>query len=469
MRRQRGAFLAIMAILIVALLGFCALAIDVGRLLLLRSEMQNAADAAALAAAFELDSGPDAIERARIAARNALEHNSHFARSRSLLNEQTLPDEAFVFFCVIGSRFDIDAGDANVDLSHFCANTTAYAASGVDARKYEASGDADAHYVRIRLAARGEAVDNFTVDLIFYPLIRLLGADGVLSQLSLEAVALAGRNFFSCNIPPLAICDPFEASGQTFREAMPVGGHITLKQQGANQWTAGNFGFLQANSGPGGADLAEHLANQNLAGCTPPRVTTQTGGVTQKVKSGVNTRFGIYGNNDDIYGNTYSPVVAPFNAASAPAVYPPAPHVGMFPGDLTQLASDNRFGSGNWNCNAYWAATHGGAPIACTPGVSRWEVYNYEIANGLLTAAMVDSQLAGDPGRRELYVAVLSCSALGLNGGKSSTVVFQPDGFARIFLTAPASAPPNAEIYGEYIGWGDEDDQTFHVEVQLYE
>lgn len=469
MKRQHGAFLAIMAVLIIALLGFAGLAIDVGRMLVLRSEMQNAVDAAALAAAAQLDSGADAIERAKIAARNALEYNSHFARVREMLTPDTLPDTAFAFFCVIGSMHDVDASDSDVDFSFFCGNTTPFADSGVDARKYEATGDADAHYVRVRLAASDSATDNFTLDLIFYPVIRLLGAEGVISSLSLEAVAVAGRNFFSCNIPPLAICDPFEASGQTFEDAMPVGGHIRLKQQGSNQWTSGNFGFLQANTGPGGADLAEQLANEDLVGCTPPIVTTQTGGVTQKTKSGINTRFGIYGNSDDIYGNTYSPAVAPFSSASAPTDYPPAPHVGSFPDDLTHLASDNRFGTGNWNCNAYWAATHGGAPIGCTPGVKRWDVYNYEIANGLLTAAMVDENTAGDLNRRKLHVAVLSCNALGLTGGKSTSVVFEPDGFAKIFLTAPATSPPDAEIFGEYIGWGDEDNATFHVDVQLYE
>ncbi|WP_372777956.1 pilus assembly protein TadG-related protein [Litorivivens sp.] len=469
MKRQQGAFLAIMAVLIIALLGFSALAIDVGRVLVLRSEIQNAADAAALAAAFELNTEANAIERAKLSARNALVHNSHFARVRELLNDDTLPDEAFVFFCVIGSRHDVDASDANVDLSHFCGNITPYGTGGADASKYEASGDTDAHYVRVRLAASDAAADNFTLDLIFYPVIRLLGAENVITELSLEATALAGRNFYSCNTPPLAICDPFEASGQTFRDAMPVGGHITLKQQGSNQWTNGNFGFLEVNGGPGGASLAEFLADEGLLGCVPAFVTTQPGGVTQKAKSAINTRFGIYGNNDDNYGNTYSPAVSPFNRASAPVDYPPAPHVGSFPDDLTHLGSDSRFGTGNWNCNAYWASTHGGAPIACTPGVTRWDVYNYEIANGLLTPDMVDEHTAGTLDRRQFHVSVLSCAALGLTGGKTSTVVFQPDGFAKIFLTAPATSPPNAEMYGEYIGWGNEDDATFHIDIQLYE
>ena len=51
LRRQHGAILVMTALFIVVLIGVAALAMDVGRLVILRSQMQNAADAAALAAA----------------------------------------------------------------------------------------------------------------------------------------------------------------------------------------------------------------------------------------------------------------------------------------------------------------------------------------------------------------------------------------------------------------------------------
>ncbi len=50
---QRGIYLAVSSLIIVVLIGTGALAIDLGRLFLLRSQMQNAADSAALAAAGE--------------------------------------------------------------------------------------------------------------------------------------------------------------------------------------------------------------------------------------------------------------------------------------------------------------------------------------------------------------------------------------------------------------------------------
>ena len=48
-RKQRGAILPLMAILIIVLIGIAALALDMGRVFVQRSEVQNAADAAALA------------------------------------------------------------------------------------------------------------------------------------------------------------------------------------------------------------------------------------------------------------------------------------------------------------------------------------------------------------------------------------------------------------------------------------
>lgn len=79
MRKQQGAYLAMMAVLIVVLIGIAALVLDLGRVLTLRADMQAAADAAALAAAVELDGKPGAIDRARSAARFLISHDSRFA------------------------------------------------------------------------------------------------------------------------------------------------------------------------------------------------------------------------------------------------------------------------------------------------------------------------------------------------------------------------------------------------------
>lgn len=53
--RERGAMLITMSLFFITLLGFAALAFDVGHLMIVRNELQNAADAAALAGANCLD------------------------------------------------------------------------------------------------------------------------------------------------------------------------------------------------------------------------------------------------------------------------------------------------------------------------------------------------------------------------------------------------------------------------------
>ncbi len=483
--RQRGAFMAIMVILIVVLLAFTSLILDVGRVLILRSEMQNAVDAAAIAAAAELDTNADAQQRAMNAARNAFMLSSHFARIKELLGDITLPNSAFTFFCNIGSRYDPNADDPNVDLSVFCGNTTPFAGSGPDSKKYEATGDGDSHYVRVSLTPTGAAADHFTVDLIFFPLLKVIGATGVLEDLALAANALAGRGLYACNFPPMAICDPFEGSGG-FEANMPVGGHIELKQQGSNQWIGGNFGFLTPEGGGGATDVAIFLADEGDNDCQPAVVTTKPGGMTNKAKSGVNTRFGIYDKDDDIYGNTFGAVVAPFKGGGAPAQWPAAPNVMNYPLDQTTLASDSRFGNGDWLCLDYWTAHHDPLdlpPVGClnpTSGMTRWDIYNHEINNGLIpnidedgvpgVEPAVDGDSAGGvANRRRIYVAVLSCQALGLSGGKTTAVISDPDGFAEIFIIRPAEGPPNGKMWGEYIGWGEESDGNFHIDIQLYE
>ena len=50
-RTQRGSMLVTASLFFIILIGFAALAVDVGHMMIARNELQNAADAAALAGA----------------------------------------------------------------------------------------------------------------------------------------------------------------------------------------------------------------------------------------------------------------------------------------------------------------------------------------------------------------------------------------------------------------------------------
>lgn len=62
--RQRGAVIITVFMLMLFLLGFMGIALDFGKLFVVKSELQTAVDSCALAAAQELDLQPTAIERA---------------------------------------------------------------------------------------------------------------------------------------------------------------------------------------------------------------------------------------------------------------------------------------------------------------------------------------------------------------------------------------------------------------------
>ena len=482
-QHERGAFLVLVALIVIVLLGIGSLVLDLGRLLVLRTEMQNAVDAAALAAAAELDTQDDAIERAMNAARDSIEHSSTFARNNQILGKgvgmTSLPDGAFEFFCAIGQPADATGA---------CSGS----ASAGDANKIlvnPSNASPEAHYVRVTLDNSITNVDEnlFIVDLIFFPLLRMLGEDiGTIDAISLNASALAGRDFYACDYPPMAVCDPFEASGSNFRDEMAseIGSQIILKDQGPHgSWVGGNFGFLQqvySDDGKcvyGGVEnkLACQLADESDLGCSPPLVTTKTGGNTNKTKDGLNTRF-------DLYGPTLPHTSDPQNV-----VWPPAPSITRFGRDRGWDAS-GRFGNGDWNFNdtadynnsymKHWydlgvITTIGDLHPAmdsdwATSPPSRWELYNWEISTGHIHTPPVSAPRPS-PERRMFFIAMLSCNQLGISGHEVDVPIKSPDGFAKIFITEHVNNPPNADIYGEYLGWGTETDGQIHVDIKLYE
>ncbi|MDP3038101.1 MAG: pilus assembly protein TadG-related protein, partial [Rhodocyclaceae bacterium] len=74
--RQRGAVAVVVGLSLVVLIGFLGLVLDLGQLFITRTELQNAADAAALAGAKELDGTVAGITRAKDRARQTAAANS---------------------------------------------------------------------------------------------------------------------------------------------------------------------------------------------------------------------------------------------------------------------------------------------------------------------------------------------------------------------------------------------------------
>lgn len=94
-RYQRGAYLITFALFLLFLLGFMGIALDFGRLFVVRSELQTAADSCALAAARELNLQPGAVTRATsagnaVGSSNSVQFQSGKANQISIGFSETL-------------------------------------------------------------------------------------------------------------------------------------------------------------------------------------------------------------------------------------------------------------------------------------------------------------------------------------------------------------------------------------------
>jgi hypothetical protein len=103
-------------------------------------------------------------------------------------------------------------------------------------------------------------------------------------------------------------------------------------------------------------------------------------------------------------------------------------------------------------------------PAGATTGTpSRYDVYQYEIANNLINDAAKngetgsalasydgpDADITAEPDRRVVFAAVVECGAADLNG---SEPIVNPSAFVSLFLTKPmVTSGSNKQIYVEVI------------------
>lgn len=488
MKKDKGNFLIFTALMATALAGVGALSLDLGRLFVLRSEMQNAADAAALAAAAELTGKPGSRANAEAAARNLLQHDSRFADIRPLLGSTLQID----FYCAIGSRAD------PADIQVFCSE------DDVDGRR-AAADDIQASYTRVRLEPAANS-DAYSMSLLFLPVLSGF-MDNVQSRAFSSARATAGQHFFACNYPPIVMCNPYDPL--PFADHMVEGRQVVYMNAGggSDAWAPGNFGWLQPpGAGNGTPDVTAHMADPGATGCTRPMLDTRTGNFGNAVGNAINTRFGLYSNPH--FGNQ-----------AARNAYKAAPNVISYPRDsaFNSVPGRNNFGNGNWDREGYFSAYHDHQPAGRPVGwetMTRWDTYLWELWGNNYTTADKDaypssphqlpSQLpqfnpnapAGqqpdnstrlyhgyppadtlntahtspptlsNANRRSMLVAVVNCSTRAINGNSVFTMA-RPEGFARLFLTELMAD----SLYYEYVEWaGDASTGTdFFTETQLFE
>lgn len=399
--------------------GIVGLAIDATRAMIVRSEAQAAADAAALSAASQLDGTPTAISRATTAI------NTHLVAN----NERLAATSGAVAISQVRFLSGLPSSD---DTAIAGANVT------TDPLK--------ARFVEVTTAP-------LTHQNMFLPAV------GAPATANIATTAVAGGHQMVCHAQPLMICNPDEQGnvGAGFNLNNWRGHQIRLVSQATGSMAPGNFGYL-TSGGNGANALAEALASTAAADiCYGPDVETEPG-QNNGARNALNVRFGIYQNPQ--FGG---------NARNNP-LYAPDVNVRTMPRDAA--FASGRFGNGHWNCLAYWnsnfassGVTRPSACVADTTGISRYQMYQFEIAHNLSLAPPLNAanKLAN---RRIVYVAVVNCVEEGVNG----RVTVPATTFLKVFITEPVTEPSNVEIYGEVVDVVQTgvDQPVLHEIVQLY-
>ncbi len=480
------------------------LAFDYARMASLDTELQNAADQAALAAASQLDGQVNACARAVSAARTLVTNTTRFSNDGG---GSTI---------LIAAKTGCDATGS----VRFYQNNT---------KTTPATDAATAKFVEVSVTSR-KAVYALT------PVVQLFNSG------NLTGVAFAGLGSSVCKVPPVMICNPQETGGNTNVDiSVLVGKGLKLVSVGAGGgWAPGNFGYLNTGGGSNGAPgLREALGWLNPPGdCVSQTGVNTKPGATVSVTDAINTRFDIYdsnvacpsggtcpssinvvkdvvragnasGNNSCKIHNQGWGLVTPTNRrylpTSATADFSPSPAMEAMghPRDKCHSVAGGTtgectgpIGNGAWDRNAYFLVNYGWTsaqwptntntatnPLPSSP--KRYDVYKWEtdhrgetIGGRVILGPRITSGSGANaprsygspvcsaseghgpgivPGptsvdRRRLSVAVVNCTANSVNGNSTNVPVAK---WMEVFLVEPSLARDRTaagDVYVEVIG-----------------
>ncbi|NUT01428.1 MAG: hypothetical protein HOP96_10665 [Sphingomonas sp.] len=473
LRNDTGSVAPTVGLSLFALIAAGGLAFDYTRVAAMDTELQNAADQAALSAATQLDGETGAQTRATSAAQALITNTTIMANNGG---SSTIAVPTLTFY------------SSYTDPSTFTL----------------ATGDADSNVVQVQVATR-------QANYAFTPIVGAFFG-------SLNAKAVAGLSSAICGVVPFFICNPVEPAGNTDVNLAPGGvspGTGIVMAEGGAQWGPGNFGFLD-QLGNGANSVAEALASDALLGnCQQTdTVTTETGNILNAVRDSLNMRFDfkpvpastcksppcspstnatkdvVLQDSQTSCAWVQNPAASADMTGGAPKRYFPdspsaflptttTPQIMGYPRDRchyfkrTQgpniyydFCTYDRVGDGNWDRGAYFRSNHPGIDYTDTTaypelgaGVTRYQTYMWEASdltrlpsagkpgNGGYTQFGQPSNRCLAPGldpdpagidRRRITAAVVNCrrvaATTGLNGKKTIPVA----GFIDVFLVEPS-------------------------------
>ncbi|MEO6255888.1 MAG: pilus assembly protein TadG-related protein [Sphingomicrobium sp.] len=463
-RNADGAVAPTVALSLIALFAAAGIGFDYARLVNMDTEIQDAADHAALAAATQLDGGTGAQTRATTAAQSLITNRTRFATGATPIG---------------------------------IASVTFYSAYTDPTNKTLATGDADSKFVLVQMNTR-------TARYALTPIVRVLSG-------STNASAVASVSSAICGVVPFFVCNPGEPSSNSDPALPPTGidtGAGIVMAEGGTQWGPGNFGFLD-QLGNGANGVAEALASNTLfENCSQTtNVTTETGNILNAVRDSLNMRFDFKPGNASACKsppcapstNVIKDVVkeagncswqapnanaAELATATPPKYFPPdlslpsgkTPQTMGHPRDLCHyfqdssgnfpLCTSGRIGDGSWDRTAYFNANHPGVDWKNDPdlgaNVTRYQTYLWEAQDtsrlptnsisgsspqlsqyGQPQAKCLSPGLAPDPAgidRRRITAAVVNCRYANAHGGLNGKKTLIVGGYIDVFLVEPSIA-----------------------------
>src|SRR5262245_40830268 len=247
---EDGNILILSTVMLLVIMGMIGLVLDGGRLFHLNSDLQELADAAAIAGAAELDGAGDAITRA-----------TH--RAESLLNNDPRWSN------VAHSGLQILSPPTFYTSPPFTPDT-------------ETNVQAQARFIKVTTVTR-EVATSF---------LRALGAT---ANAQTSTWAVAGSSYVACNVQPLMICNPWEQAADPVFSNHVTQGMMFELGLGGNSLAAGDFGLLDpaGATNSGAPKVAQFLSQTSPNVCFVNNIGPRTGGMGNRVEDAINVRFNV--------------------------------------------------------------------------------------------------------------------------------------------------------------------------------
>ena len=391
-RRQEGAVSVLMVIALVAISMMAALALDGGHMLLNKTRLQNAVDAAALGGAKTLSQVAGGINMAsttRAAALDTLNKNAQASGNNELSTAVAGNPGAF----------------AVVELSNSVYGPFSY------------PGPTDAKYVRV-------SVSSYQLSGFFWSFVQTMGSAG-LGNKRVAAIATAGPSPTSpCDLAPLMVCgDPTQYNPATGNFWSYHYGDLTvLKTAAGNSSPIGPGNFQLLDFGSGGSAVREDLAGGgSVCRSVGDNVQTSPGNTAGPTSQGLNTRFGIY--NGPVSASNYPPDLV--TSSSTPA--------------MTYTSSVAKY-KGNL------VTSNNGDLSAGGEAIQDYNDWRTKVA-ACVAGGASGCQSNGVFERRMLKIVVGNCN--GKQGGSTSIPVL---GFGCYFVVQPVDGGgSDAVIFGQFV------------------